>query len=92
LLRHVEDLDLVELPEADQCCGFGGTFAVKNSAVSSAMLADKTAAIATTGATACAAGDASCLLHIGGGLSRIGAAARPIHLAEILASTRADMT
>ncbi|MDT4937044.1 MAG: L-lactate dehydrogenase complex protein LldE [Pseudonocardiales bacterium] len=92
LLRHVEDLDLVELPEADQCCGFGGTFAVKNSAVSSAMLADKTAAIATTGATACAAGDASCLLHIGGGLSRIGAAARPIHLAEILALTRADMT
>ncbi|MDQ2748904.1 MAG: (Fe-S)-binding protein [Actinomycetota bacterium] len=88
LLRAVEGIDLVELPDADQCCGFGGTFAMKNPAVSSAMLADKTAAIAATGASVCTAGDASCLLHIGGGLSRTGAKARTLHLAEILASTR----
>lgn len=88
LLRAVEGIDLVELPDADQCCGFGGTFAMKNAAVSSAMLADKTAAIAATGASVCTAGDASCLLHIGGGLSRTGAKARTLHLAEILASTR----
>jgi len=88
LLRAVEGIELVELPDSDQCCGFGGTFAMKNAAVSSAMLADKTAAVATTGASVCTAGDASCLLHIGGGLSRTGAKARALHLVEILASTR----
>lgn len=88
LLRAVEGIDLAELPEASQCCGFGGTFAVKNTAVSAAMLADKTAAIRTTGAGFCAAADASCLLHIGGGLSRLGSAVRTRHIAEILASTR----
>ena len=81
-------IDLAELPDASQCCGFGGTFAVKNTAVSAAMLADKTAAIRTTGAGFCAAADASCPLHIGGGLSRLGAAVRTRHIAEILASTR----
>jgi L-lactate dehydrogenase complex protein LldE len=88
LLRRVEGLTLVELPDAEQCCGFGGTFALKNAEVSSSMLDDKLTAIATTGAAVCTAGDASCLLHIGGGLSRKGAAARTVHLAEILASTR----
>lgn len=88
LLRAVEGIDLAELPDASQCCGFGGTFAVKNTAVSAAMLADKTAAIRATGAGFCAAADASCLLHIGGGLSRLGAAVRTRHIAEILASTR----
>ena len=87
LLRAVAGLDLVELPGADSCCGFGGTFALKNADVSAAMLADKIAAIASTGAALCAAGDSSCLLHIGGGLSRTGADTRPVHLAEILAST-----
>jgi L-lactate dehydrogenase complex protein LldE len=90
LLREVEGIDLVELPDADQCCGFGGTFAMKNSAVSSAMLADKVEAIRATGASACAAGDSSCLLHIGGGLSRMDTGIGTRHLAEILASTRAD--
>jgi L-lactate dehydrogenase complex protein LldE len=90
LLRHVEGLELVDLPDADQCCGFGGTFALKNSGVSGAMLADKVAAIATTGAGVCAAGDSSCLLHIGGGLSRTGPAIRTVHLAEILASTAGE--
>jgi L-lactate dehydrogenase complex protein LldE len=88
LLRAVEGIDLVELPDADQCCGFGGTFAVKNSAVSAAMLADKTAAVRATGARFCVAGDASCLLQIGGGLSRLGRAIETRHIAEILASTR----
>ncbi|MEP7022038.1 MAG: (Fe-S)-binding protein, partial [Pseudonocardiales bacterium] len=88
LLRAVAGIDLVELPDADQCCGFGGTFALKNAAVSSAMLADKMSAVAATGATVCTAGDASCLLHIGGGLSRAGSRTRTLHLAEILASSR----
>lgn len=89
LLRHVAGLRLVELPDAESCCGFGGTFALKNSAVSTAMLADKVAAIAQTNATVCAVGDTSCLLHINGGLTRMcGNRARTIHLAEILASSR----
>jgi L-lactate dehydrogenase complex protein LldE len=88
LLRPVDAIDLVHLPDADSCCGFGGTFAVKNAAVSAAMLADKLRCIDTTGASVCSAGDASCLLHIGGGLSRAGAPTRAVHLAQILASTR----
>jgi L-lactate dehydrogenase complex protein LldE len=87
LLRAVRGLDLVELPEAESCCGFGGTFAMKNADVSTAMLADKLHNVAATGAGVCAAGDASCLMHIGGGLSRQGSATRTVHLAEILAST-----
>ena len=87
LLRQVRGLDLVELPEADSCCGFGGTFAVKNPDVSCAMLADKMASILSTKAEVCAAGDASCLMHIGGGLSRLRTGVRPVHLAEILAAT-----
>jgi L-lactate dehydrogenase complex protein LldE len=90
LLRAVDGLELVELPDAETCCGFGGTFAMKNAAVSSAMLADKCTAVQSTGASVCAAGDASCLLHIDGGLSRRAAAARGIHLAQILASTREE--
>jgi L-lactate dehydrogenase complex protein LldE len=89
LLRQVRALDLVPLPNAEECCGFGGTFAVKNADVSGAMLADKIATIEATGASRCTALDNSCLLHIGGGLRR-GHAARTVHLAEILASTEAD--
>jgi L-lactate dehydrogenase complex protein LldE len=85
LLRAVRDIDLVELPDADQCCGFGGTFALKNADVSAAMLADKLAAVTTTGAQIVTAGDSSCLMHIGGGLSRTGSGTRTVHLAEILA-------
>ena len=69
LLRAVRGLELVELPGAEECCGFGGTFAVKNADVSGAMLADKCAAIRATGAEYVAAADNSCLTHIGGGLS-----------------------
>ncbi|MEU5157681.1 (Fe-S)-binding protein [Glycomyces sp. NPDC021274] len=95
LLRAVRDIELVDLPAADQCCGFGGTFALKNSEVSSAMLADKCRNAAATGAEYLAAADNSCLTHIGGGISRLERSAsaaerrvpRPIHYAEILAST-----
>jgi L-lactate dehydrogenase complex protein LldE len=87
LLRNVRELDLVELPAADACCGFGGTFALKNADVSAAMLADKVAHIRETAAGVCTAGDASCLMHIGGGLSRLRTGVRTVHLAEILAST-----
>lgn len=86
LLRNVRGIDLVELPEARQCCGFGGTFAVKNADTSAAMLADKVRAVMDTGAEACTAADNSCLLHIGGGLSRGRTGVRAVHLAEILAS------
>jgi L-lactate dehydrogenase complex protein LldE len=85
LLRAVEGLELVELPDATECCGFGGTFAVKNADVSSAMLRDKLLAVTATGADAVCACDASCLLHIGGGLERSGSAVRALHLAEVLA-------
>ncbi|MDR2984128.1 MAG: (Fe-S)-binding protein [Nocardiopsaceae bacterium] len=88
LLRNVAGIDLVELPDAEVCCGFGGTFAIKNSDVSTAMLADKMRNVLSTGAEACAASDSSCLMHIGGGLSRLNAGTRTVHLAEILASTR----
>ena len=88
LLRAVHGIDLAELPDAAQCCGFGGTFAVKNAAVSAAMLADKAAAVRSTRAAFCTAADASCLLHIGGGLSRAGTGIQARHIAEILASTR----
>lgn len=87
LLREVRGLELVELPDAEQCCGFGGTFAVKNADVSAAMLADKMRNVLDTGADVCSAGDASCLMHIGGGLGRLHAETRTVHLAEILAST-----
>jgi L-lactate dehydrogenase complex protein LldE len=90
LLRAVEGLDLIELPNDDQCCGFGGTFSLKNAAVSSAMLADKSADIVATGADVCSAGDSSCLMHIAGGLTRQDHPVRTVHLAEILASTKGD--
>lgn len=86
LLRQVRGIDLVELPAADSCCGFGGTFSVKNADTSTAMLADKMSSVLATRAEVVTAGDASCLMHIGGGLSRLRTGVRPVHLAEILAS------
>jgi L-lactate dehydrogenase complex protein LldE len=87
LLRAVRGIDLVDLPAADSCCGFGGTFAVKNADTSAAMLADKLASVAASGAEVLSAADNSCLMHIGGGLSRLRTGVRPVHLAEILACT-----
>jgi L-lactate dehydrogenase complex protein LldE len=90
LLRAVRGLDLLELPEADECCGFGGTFAVKNPDVSTAMLSDKLRAVGDTRAEVVTAADNSCLMHIGGGLRRGRAGTRSVHLAQILASTEDD--
>jgi L-lactate dehydrogenase complex protein LldE len=87
LLKAVRGIDYVELPESQECCGFGGTFAVKNADTSIAMLGDKLRHVLETEAEVCAAGDNSCLMHIGGGLKRQRAGVRTVHLAEILATT-----
>jgi len=87
LLRSVRGLRLAELPAAEQCCGFGGTFAVKNAETSVAMGSDKARQVRNTGAEVLVAGDSSCLMHIGGILSRQQAGVRVMHLAEVLAST-----
>jgi L-lactate dehydrogenase complex protein LldE len=85
LLRAVRDLELVPLEAVEQCCGFGGTFAVKNADVSAAMLTDKTRSILNTRAEVCTACDNSCLMHIQGMLHRQFAGVRTMHIAEILA-------
>jgi len=87
LLRSVRGIRLVDLPDAESCCGFGGTFAVKNSDTSVAMGADKARHVVTSGAEVLVAGDSSCLMHVGGMLSRQRAGVRVMHLAEVLAST-----
>ncbi len=89
LLRAVHGLRLLDLPAADQCCGFGGTFAVKNADTSVAMGADKARHVRETGAEVLVAGDSSCLMHIGGLLSRQRSGVRVMHLAEVLAATEA---
>jgi L-lactate dehydrogenase complex protein LldE len=86
LLRSVRGIDLVELGEAGECCGFGGTFAVKNADTSMAMLSDKLRHVLDTRAEVCTAVDTSCLMHIGGALSRQRAGVRVMHIAEILAA------
>jgi len=90
LLRRVRGIDLVELPAADECCGFGGTFAMKNADVSVAMGSDKARHVRDTNAEVLVAGDNSCLAHIGGLLSRERSGVRTMHLAEILASTEKE--
>ena len=91
LLRAVRGIDLVDLPDARECCGFGGTFAIKNAEVSTAMMTDKIRAVLDTRAEIVTAGDNSCLMHIAGGLSRGRAGVRAMHLAEILAHTEKDV-
>ncbi len=90
LLQAVRGIDLVELPEAEECCGFGGTFAMKNADTSVAMGADKARHVRDTQAEVLVAGDNSCLAHIGGLLHRQRAGVRVMHLAEVLASTERD--
>ncbi len=85
LLGAVRGMEFVDLADIEQCCGFGGTFAVKNAEVSTAMLTDKMRAVLATGAEVVTAGDNSCLMHIAGGLSRLQAGVRAMHIAEILA-------
>jgi L-lactate dehydrogenase complex protein LldE len=86
LLRAVRDIDLVDLPNADECCGFGGTFSLKNAETSSAILDDKVDAILETRANVVTAVDSSCLAQIGGALSRRKLDVRARHIAEILAT------
>jgi L-lactate dehydrogenase complex protein LldE len=90
LLRAVRGLELLDLPDAEQCCGFGGTFSVKNPDVSVALAADKAANVVATGAEYVVAPDNACLMNIGGVLTRGRAAVKPIHLVEILAQTEED--
>jgi L-lactate dehydrogenase complex protein LldE len=92
LLRHVQGIRLVELPAAEECCGFGGTFAVKNAETSVAMGADKARHVRETAAEVLVAGDSSCLMHIGGVLSRQRSGVRVMHLAEVLAATETGRT
>lgn len=87
LLRQVRGAELVELGSAESCCGFGGTFSVKYPEISVAMLDRKIEEIESAGVDAVVSGDASCLMQIGGRLSRRGSAVRAMHLAEILASS-----
>jgi L-lactate dehydrogenase complex protein LldE len=87
LLSHVAGLTLLDLPGAEECCGFGGTFAVKNSDTSVAMGADKAGHVRETGAEVLVAGDSSCLMHLRGLLDRERSGVRAMHLAEVLAQT-----
>jgi L-lactate dehydrogenase complex protein LldE len=87
LLRAVRGLRLLDLPRAEECCGFGGTFALKNADTSVAMGADKARHVRESGAEVLVAGDSSCLMHIGGLLTRQRAGVRVLHLAEVLAAT-----
>lgn len=91
LLRNVRGIELVELPGEEECCGFGGTFSVKNADTSMAMLGDKLEAVIGTRAEVCTSADNSCLMQIGGALNRQRSGVRTIHLAEILASTEAGL-
>ena len=90
LLRNVRGIELVDLPNIERCCGFGGTFALKMGDVSAAMLAEKMTDVENTRAEVVTAVDNSCLVHIFGGLHRQRAGVRMAHIAEILASTDSD--
>jgi L-lactate dehydrogenase complex protein LldE len=85
LLRSVRGLELVELPDAEVCCGFGGTFCVKYPEISTKMVSDKTADIEATGADLVLAGDLGCLMNMAGRLKRQGSRVEARHVAEVLA-------
>jgi L-lactate dehydrogenase complex protein LldE len=87
LIRKVRGAELIELENAEACCGFGGTFSVKYPEISLAILDQKIEAIERAGVHAVVSGDASCLMQIGGRLSRKGSNVRVMHLAELLAAT-----
>ena len=84
LLEQVEGLELVPLPQSDTCCGFGGTFSVKYPHISQGMMEDKVSNVLSTGADVLVSCDMSCLMHIGGGLSRQGHQVDIRHIAEVL--------
>jgi len=87
LLGRVKDLELIPLERFDECCGFGGSFSVRFPGISGAMVGDKTNFIEKTGADIVVATDAGCLMNMGGCLRRRNCKAKPVHLAEVLAST-----
>ena len=89
ILRNLEGVEFVELPGADECCGFGGSFAVRLPEVSSQILAKKLRHVEATGAACLVACDAGCLMQMGGGLRRRGSRVRALHLAELLDGGRA---
>lgn len=89
LLRHVRGLELVEMDEAEACCGFGGTFAVKQASISTAMAEEKVASILRSGADVVTGVDSSCLMNIAGILKRKGSRVRSMHIADILGGTQA---
>ncbi|MGC9224688.1 MAG: (Fe-S)-binding protein [Terracidiphilus sp.] len=91
LLKNVRGLELAPLANLDRCCGFGGTFSVKNGEVSSAMLTEKLEDVLATRAEYCTALDNSCLMHLGGAMHRQYAPMKTIHMAEILASTQEEV-
>ncbi|WNB88917.1 (Fe-S)-binding protein [Glutamicibacter protophormiae] len=90
LVRSVEEIEFHELPDAEECCGFGGTFSFKNPDVSGAMADAKLRNIVDSGASLCTGGDASCLMHLGGAASKRKLDVQTVHFAEILASTPAN--
>lgn len=90
LLESVQDLELRPLPQADTCCGFGGTFAVKFPHISEAMLADKVSSVIESGADTLVSCDMGCLMNIEGALSRQGSQVKVCHLAQILDEPSAD--
>src|SRR5258706_13998469 len=91
MLASVDGLTLTELPGAEMCCGFGGTFCIKYPEISDKMVTDKAADIAATGADAVLAGDLGCLLNIAGKLSRLGQRIETRHVAEVLAGMTEDV-
>jgi L-lactate dehydrogenase complex protein LldE len=84
LLSQVSNLELVDLPQAESCCGFGGSFSIKFPHISEGMLDDKISSVETSGANTLVSCDMGCLMHIGGGLSRRGIGVQTRHLAQIL--------
>ena len=86
LIRNVVGAELVEMDQAETCCGFGGTFSVKYPHISGGMLEDKLDSVVKTGADALVACDMSCLMHMGGALSRRETGVKPMHLAQLLDS------
>ena len=87
LLRKVRDLEFLPLERSDECCGFGGSFAVRFPGISGAMVQDKAALIEKTGAEMVVATDAGCLMNIAGCLRRRGSKVRAMHLVEVLEKT-----
>ncbi len=85
LIRHIERAELIEMKDADKCCGFGGTFAVKYPEISVAMVDEKISNIIASGADTVTGCDVSCLMNIQGRLSRIGSPVKTMHLAQLLA-------